>query len=256
MKSSRYYNVRMRASEGGAHEEGGKHISGGEKLSSHEQLQENIQFLVDKAFSHSRGTPDFFQLKVEEIHEPISFTPPLQHELHNVSSIPEGRDLTTKILIQCGIAPHVIEKSFEYLQQHFHVRGTIIIDSETGKRIDPYVDRGVRISSFDWHDASYKKWRKRTGHQYNSRMKEALALATKVCSHEKTVAEVCWSDDPDYVTGYVASRTFGYQRISPLKQHGDERGGRILFVKDIEEITTLIHYLEKVPIWIGWEELS
>ncbi len=244
----------MRASEGGAHEEGGKHISGGEKLSSHEQLQENIQYLVDKAFSHPRGTPDFFQLKVEEIHEPISFTPPLQHELHNVSSISEGRELAKKFLSQCGIASHVIEKSFRYLQQHFHVRGAIIIDSETGIRIDPRVDRGVRVSTFDWHDASYKKWLKKTGQQDNPRMKEALALSSKICSHEKTVAEICWSDDPDYVTGYIASRIYGYQRISPLKEHGDEQGGRILFVKDIEEIAAFIHYLEKTPKWIGWEE--
>ena len=34
----------------------------------------------------------------------------------------------------------------------------------------------------------------------------SIVLATKVSAHPATVAELCWSDDPEYITGYVASR--------------------------------------------------
>lgn len=47
-------------------------------------------------------------------------------------------------------------------------------------------------------------------------------LATKVSEHPATVAELCWSDDPKYITGYVASKELGYQCITKLKEYGDE----------------------------------
>ncbi|WP_044894314.1 6-carboxyhexanoate--CoA ligase [Bacillus alveayuensis] len=254
MKERRFYSLRMRAAEGGAHEDGGKHISGGEKLARFEDLQENALYLMQKAFTHARGTPDFFQLKVEAISEPIQFIPPLQPKWHDVKTVSKGRQLAKHFLSQCGIGDSVIEQSFVELEQNYHVRGAIVIDVHTGRRIDDRENRGIRVTRFDWDPNSYKKWLKEESTKDNARMKEAIALATKVCSHEATVAELCWSDDPDYTTGYVASPNFGYQRISPLKELGDEQGGRIIFVDLKEDLESYLSFLEKTPVLIGWEE--
>ncbi len=248
------FNVRMRAAKGGAHEEGGRHISGGELITTHEELRKQIHRLVDKAFAHSRGMPDFFQVKVEVIESPLSFVPPLSPIHYVVPSVLKGRLLAKKRLATCGINDLVIEKAFQLLEEHSHVRGALIIDAKTGERLDKNFDRGVRVSAFSWKEQSYEEWLSRHRLTKQERMKDAVALASKVCAHPWTVAEVCWSDDPDYVTGYVASSTFGYERISHMKKRGDERGGRLLFVENYDE--TYLRYLEEKPVWIGWEELG
>jgi 6-carboxyhexanoate--CoA ligase len=63
------------------------------------------------------------------------------------------------------------------------------------------------------------------------------------------VAELCWSDDPDYVTGYVADPTHGYQRISRMKAAGDGYGGRALFVRpEVWDAAAFVGYLEQHPV--------
>jgi 6-carboxyhexanoate--CoA ligase len=65
------------------------------------------------------------------------------------------------------------------------------------------------------------------------------------------VAELCWSDDPDYTAGYVASLKTGYVRFPFLKERGDERGGRAFFVdKDSVNIASLIEYLQAAAVLI------
>ncbi|MCM2265664.1 MAG: 6-carboxyhexanoate--CoA ligase, partial [Desulfuromonadales bacterium] len=63
------------------------------------------------------------------------------------------------------------------------------------------------------------------------RVAEALVLAGKVLRAPGIVAELCWSDAPDYLSGYVADPRHGYQRITRLKAVGDGFGGRALFVR-------------------------
>ena len=70
-------------------------------------------------------------------------------------------------------------------------------------------------------------------------------LATKVSSHKNIIGEICISDDPDYVTGYFASKELGYVRITKLKEMGCPDGGRIfLFRGSEEEADDCIRYLE------------
>jgi len=54
---------------------------------------------------------------------------------------------------------------------------------------------------------------------------EAIVLASKVVSAPRIIAEICMSDDPDYVTGYVAAPSIGYQRTTRLKEPGGPDGG-------------------------------
>ncbi len=77
MREETYYSVRMRASRNAPHEQGGKHISGGERLITYSGLQEAVDGLLHKGFSHSRGIPDFMQIQLESVHEPIETIRPL-----------------------------------------------------------------------------------------------------------------------------------------------------------------------------------
>ena len=80
---------------------------------------------------------------------------------------------------------------------------------------------------------------------------EALILASKVAAAPGVVAELCASDDPGYTTGYLASASLGYTRISNIKSTGSMSGGRVIFVKGEADIEKLISYLEDTPVMVG-----
>ena len=80
---------------------------------------------------------------------------------------------------------------------------------------------------------------------------EAIVLATKVANAPGIVAELCISDDPDYVTGYVGSLELGYVRIMKLKEMGDPNGGRIfLFDSSKASAEECIDFLQKKKVLV------
>ncbi|HYA87473.1 MAG TPA: 6-carboxyhexanoate--CoA ligase, partial [Nitrospirota bacterium] len=84
------------------------------------------------------------------------------------------------------------------------------------------------------------------------RTREAIALATKVAHAQGVIAELCWSDDPDYTAGYVASLRRGYIRFPHLKNKGDQKGGRVIFVDASRvNLDAMIEYLQDAPIIIN-----
>ena len=84
----------------------------------------------------------------------------------------------------------------------------------------------------------------------DSHVREALVLAAKVAAAPEVVAELCWSDDPEYTAGYVASKA-GYFRFPRLKEYGDPVGGRIFFVRPDCDLPLLIDYLERQPVLVS-----
>ncbi|WP_155767460.1 6-carboxyhexanoate--CoA ligase [Sporosarcina ureilytica] len=238
-----YFSVRMRAAEGKAHELGGKHISGGERLGNRLQLEVIATELLAKASNHSRGSADFIQLVVEKVPgEELQFIPPLDVSAIEVATVQEGHDKAKDQLAAAGVSERAIEHAFLILNHERNLRGAAIVNCETGERLDERGQKGVRVSRMDWTDC---------GHVADSvRVREALALATKVAQSPYTVAELCWSDDPDYVTGYVSSQQLGYVRISPLKRMGCESGGRVFFVHNDVDIDSYIDFLERKPVFI------
>ncbi|MGG3573440.1 6-carboxyhexanoate--CoA ligase [Bacillus gobiensis] len=254
MEEQKYYSVRMRAAKNGSHEEGGKHISGGELISTYSNMKHAVNALLEKGLSHSRGNPDFMQIQFESIDQPIKRIKPLQIKTHEVESAGMGLEVSWWLLEKSGIERNVIEKAYKHMTEYSGINGAILIDSHSGERIDDRDKKGVRVSRMDWLKANFERWADYYKMPKNSRVKEALTLATKVCEHQATVAELCWSDDPEYITGYVASKKLGYQRITKLKEYGDERGCRIFFIDLSKELNSYIHYLEKQPVLIQWEE--
>lgn len=254
MQENNFYSVRMRASKGGSHEHGGKHISGGELLSINSDLPNAVNVLLQKGLTHSRGKPDFMQIQFELLNEQIKRLKPLNVKTNVVETVENGRELACFLLEKAGIPKKIIDKALGQLTNCFGFRGAMVIDISSGKRIDERNAKGVRVSRMDWMDHNFKKWAARYQFPQDTRLKEALVLASKVSEHHATVAELCWSDDPDYITGYVASKKMGYQRITKLKEYGDEQGCRIFFVDKLEDVNSYINYLEKQPVFIEWEE--
>jgi 6-carboxyhexanoate--CoA ligase len=252
--NEKLFSVRMRASKNGPHEHGGKHISGGESLSTYNNLQHAVNVLLEKALTHSRGKPDFLQIQFEAIDEPIKRIEPLPINTNEVKSAAEGHEMAMKLLESAGIQKQIIQKAYREMTEYSGIRGAILIDYQTGERLDKNRDRGIRVSRMDWLDDNFSEWVSNFQIPKNARIKEALVLATKVSAHPATIAELCWSDDPEYVTGYVASKQFGYQRITKLKELGDERGCRIFFVDGSTDLNSYIHYLEKQPVFVEWKK--
>ncbi|PGV53789.1 6-carboxyhexanoate--CoA ligase [Bacillus sp. AFS037270] len=254
MSKEDFYSVRMRASEDGAHEQGGKHISGGELISTYDNLKNAVNVLLEKALTHSRGTPDFLQIQFELIDKPVTKLKPLPIGTNEVESVKEGHSIAQNLLEIAGVPRKCIEKAFEQITENSGLRGAILFDIRSSVRMDNRNEKGVRVSRMDWLTTNFDKWSDHHKITPSLRVKEALVLATKVSQHPATVAELCWSDDPEYITGYVAGKKIGYQRITRLKEFGDERGCRIFFVDGLSDLHAYIEYLEKQPIFVEWEE--
>lgn len=243
------FSVRMRAAEGGSHEEGGFHISGGEMLVEKHSLETAVQELLQKAMLHSRGDADFIQLVMEKVApRDILRVPPLPVTTVTANHVQEGRLYAMRYLQSLGISEQAARKGIELLASQPNLRGAAIMSASSGERLDAGL-RGIRATRMGWTEKGYKQWADR--HAIASpRVAEALALATKVAHAPFVLAELCWSDDPEYVTGYIASFKEGYVRIPHLKEKGDFSGGRVFYVSDDVQLEELIAYLEKAPTLI------
>ena len=243
------FSVRMRAAEGGSHEDGGFHISGGETLVAKRSLEAAVQELLQKALLHSRGDADFIQIVMERIAPcDILRVPPLPVTTAAADHVQEGRLYAMRYLQTLCISEQAARKGIELLASQTNLRGAAIMSASSGERLDEGL-RGIRATRMGWTEEGYKQWASR--HTIASpRVAEALALATKVAHAPFVLAELCWSDDPEYATGYISSLMEGYVRIPHLKEKGDFSGGRVFYVSDDVRLEELIVYLEKTPILI------
>ena len=70
-------------------------------------------------------------------------------------------------------------------------------------------------------------------------------------SCNEIIGELCYSDDPDYTAGYLASKKYGYVRFTHLKEVGDNTGGRIfLYDSSKKNIDRCINYLQNQKVII------
>lgn len=242
------YSVRMRAKKEGMH------ISGAERLVCEEEIQASVQLLTGRALSHERGKPDFVNISIETVKSPVKNLTSLPIILHNAKNVREGRNAAKRSLEFLGIPAPCVEKAFSLLENGPYngesMRGAILMDMQ-GNRLESDKHRGVRATRMDISEKAAEELAISLSvkglSSYFTHVSEALVLATKVASINGTVAELCWSDDPDYTAGYVASKKLGYIRIPHLKQKGESRGGRVFFVDNID-ITGYINEIENTPV--------
>lgn len=246
------YSIKMRSSLGGVHGEGGRHISGAERIVSEDLVEETAISMMRRARGHSRGAADFIQVKVEEVKEnEISYCPLLPMYQRNTKTKDEGRRAAREELLRVGVSPRVVEAAFAALENlPDSMRGAIVMDAMTGARLDGEGARGVRCSSMDIADAAgYEKDLQGRG-LAGDHPREAMVLASKVAYGPGTVAELCWSDDPEYVVGYVGSKAFGYGRITVMKDKGDPLGGRVFFVEPGTDVAAYKEYMEEQVVLV------
>ena len=173
-----------------------------------------------------------------------------------VSGFRQGRALAVELLSRAGVNPDAAAKALHLLAEGAGpggtvMRGAVIMDAASGERLESDPSRGVRVSRMDVLDACRRDFEaslRRAGLGHH-RVLEALVLAGKVLQAPGIVAELCWSDDPEYPTGYVAGPALGYRRISALKPIGDRFGGRVFFVSTGScSIAEFTDYLERQPV--------
>lgn len=246
------YSVKMRSSRGGVHGHGGRHISGAEQIVSAENMDAAVLSMLHRARAHGRGQADFINLKVEEIQmRQVVYCPLLPVYQMNTRTKEEGRQRAREELLRIGVSDRAVTCAFQLLESLTDsMRGAAVIDAESGMRLDDLKERGVRCSSMDAEDAAHFASVMTSRGMGGDHPREALVLASKVAYAEGTVAELCWSDDPEYVTGYVGSRRFGYGRITVMKDLGDPVGGRVFFVEPGTDIKAYEDYLQNRPVLV------
>ena len=240
------FSVKMRAAkknDGEAHDE---HISGAEKIVSEEKLNLICEQLVNRALHHSKGEADFINIKIEKIKpEELVVMDALAVRTIEVESAKEGHEKLCELMQENGIANG--RKILELMPQTYGMRGAMLLNVDTMQRLEPDHERGIRATYMDVADDNDDRTKK-------NHFMEALVLATKVVSHKNIVGEFCISDDPNYITGYFASRKSGYVRITKLKEMGCPDGGRIfLFRGNDTEAAECIKYMEKQKMLIRIE---
>ena len=158
---------------------------------------------------------------------------------HEVSDCKEGLSLAAELLKGAGIRR--MDEIMELFKETGPMRGAMLLDADSLERLEPDRARGVRATYMDAASLTDK-----AGEDGKNHFAEALVLSTKVANAPGIVGEICVSDDPGYVTGYVATREIGYHRIMKMKRPGDPFGGRIFLYRGPREaVDETIGYLER-----------
>lgn len=235
------FSLKMRASQ----QE--QHISGAERILNEAELIDATSSLMSRALTHEKGEADFIQIKMEkkESEEILRFSA-LPVKTMETKSVIEGYETMKQLLSQLSIQNP--DKILGFLPKTYGMRGAMLLHVDSLERFEENQLRGVRATYMDSTDFTASK------KQSKNHFQEALILATKVAHCPHILGELCISDDPNYITGYVASRDLGYVRITTVKEMGSGNGGRIfLFRGGQEEAKETLEFLEKQ--WVLVENL-
>jgi len=247
------YSLRMHASRGG------EHLSGAEELATEPHLETLAAALVRRALHHPRGAAESIRITVEAVDAGRIRRGALP-DLRTVSvdDYRQGRKAAAILLGTAGISAAAAAAAISALEKGASptgssMRGAMLIDAASGKRLEPDASRGVRASRMGLTSGAAALLGERLSARGldNPHVREALVLAAKVLSVPGIAAELCWSDDPDYTAGYVAAPQLGYVRLTHLKPLGEERGGRAFLVRaGHDDINGIIEQLESSPLLI------
>lgn len=232
------------------------HISGAEGLYPISEIPIVVRQYTERALNHPKGKADKIVVTVEVMKQRPKMISALPVSTVISQTPAEGKTIVQEILLSLEITGKAAHTAFAMIKKG-NMRGAALITAGKGARLEPDRQRGVRVSRLGITGLASKLLSTRLSRDKinTDTVKEALVLASKVVSHKDVIAELCISDDPDYTTGYVASKKFGYVRIPHIKHQGSKSGGRAFFVRDGSDIPPLIHYLETMPVLIGKADL-
>lgn len=236
------FSVKMRASRKTL--DGEEHISGAERIVRAEDVPALVRALAGRAQNHGKGRPDFINIRVEAVPESACLRlPALPVRALDCASPAEGLRLAADLLARVGVRdPRAV---LALMGEAGGLRGAMLLDADSLERLEPDKKRGIRATLMDAaetepEDAGAK-----------NHYREAMTLAAKVANAPNILAEICISDDPDYVTGYVASRELGYVRIARMKASGSPEGGRIFLYRGPRtELAATLDFIERRPVLV------
>jgi 6-carboxyhexanoate--CoA ligase len=228
------------------------HISGAEGLYPSSDIPIVTGQYFERALNHPKGKVDKIVVTAELIRQKPQIIPALPVRTIISRTPDEGRRIVQELLFGLGITKKALHTGLAIIEKS-GMRGASIISAKNGARLEPDRQRGVRVSRLGITASASKTISSRLSHCgiNTDTVKEALILASKVASIKDIIAELCISDDPDYTTGYVASKKFGYVRIPHIKRKRSKTGGRAFFVREEADISSLVLYLETMPVLIG-----
>lgn len=237
MSADELYSIKMRASK----KENGTdvHISGAEKIVAASDVDMFSSALIERGMHHSKGKADSLNLKINRVSkEDIIYLDALPVETVEVEEWENGQEEIRKYLKEIGIDNP--EDIMRFLDETYAMRGAMLLDVDRLIRLEPDKQRGIRATNMDQERMKGD----RIGNEKNH-YEEAIVLATKVANCLGIIGEICISDDPDYVTGYVSSKEIGYRRITKMKKMGSEKGGRIFLFRGTDaEAQKAIDFLQ------------
>lgn len=241
------YSLKMRASKHtGSIQE---HVSGAEKILPQQELPQQMEALLSRALHHAKGKADFINLKIEAISsESLKYIEALPVSTHEAATPAEGRQFMCQIMMELGLTPDKCQKILELFQTTYGMRGAMLLDVDTLERLEPDQQRGIRAT---YMDSIAPKGEAKAICDGKNHFQEALVLASKVLSAPNIIGELCMSDDPDYITGYIATRDKGYIRITQLKEMGCPDGGRIFLYRGPKsQVEDCIKYLQEQRVLV------
>lgn len=241
------YSLKMRASKHtGSIQE---HVSGAEKILPQQELPQQMEALLSRALHHAKGKADFINLKIEAISsENLQYIEALPVSTHEAATPAEGRQFMCQIMTELGLAPDKCQKILALFQATYGMRGAMLLDVDTLERLEPDQHRGIRAT---YMDSIAPKEEAKVICDGKNHFQEALVLASKVLSAPNIIGELCMSDDPDYITGYIATRDKGYIRITQLKEMGCPDGGRIFLYRGPKsQVEDCIQYLQEQRVLV------
>ncbi|UEX90228.1 6-carboxyhexanoate--CoA ligase [Staphylococcus ratti] len=220
------YSVKMRASQD--HE----HLSGAETICEASEIEHMIQSYFQKGFQHENGHADFLNLKIEKL------TSPVKH-VHALPIMEHPQFSFETLAVKTGISQMAIAQAWQIIRNETCYRGAVIVDAQTGERLDNFGVRGCRVTHFCFQQRSEKS-------VLNARVQDALSIASIIQSNEGVLGELCVSDDLNYTTGYFANQK-GYHRLFELKKKGSREGGRVIFVNHQFNMETFLYFCQQQP---------
>lgn len=235
------YSIKMRASKNINGID--YHISGAERIVEKNDLEYAVSQLEKRALSHDKGEPDFINIKIEKVKEDeILYLKALKTRTVNVDNYREGLQYIVKRLKEINIER--AEDIVKLLCQTSNMRGAILLDIKNFRRLEKDKDKGIRATYMDYEKSDINIC------DGKNHYLEAIVLATKVANAPGIEAELCISDDPDYITGYIATKN-EYTRITKLKKKGSDKGARIfLFNPEKSTVEETVEYLENQRVLI------
>lgn len=228
------------------------HVTGAEGIYEENEIMKIISKYVLRAMNHPKGPAETINITVERLSLKPKAIAALPVKTVSRSCPEEAGRLAAAVLREVGVSGAAIKAALRVLRSPKTMRGAAFVAADTGRRLEPDGERGVRASRMGIEKTALNTLKRTLRHSKidSETVIEALVLASKVASCKGVLAELCISDDPDYTTGYVASKSFGYMRIPNIKKGGSQQGGRAFFVKKGAEINKIIQYLETTPVMI------